>query len=217
MKSLYKMSKYNYDYFERGTECGISGYDNYRWLPDLTVGMCSSIIKKLKVEKKETILDFGCAKGFSVKALRMLGYKAYGCDVSEYAVSKAPSDISGFLTIQTDTSEILGTFERYDWIFSKDVLEHISYDEIDKIIQQFKAQTDNIFIAVPLGDGEKYIVPDYENDVTHVIRENKDWWMQKFVDAGFENLEFCYEFPNVKENWWTKYPLGNLFIYTGRQ
>ena len=216
MKSLYKMSKYNYDYFERGTECGISGYDNYRWLPDLTIGMCKSIIKNLKVEKEETILDFGCAKGFSVKGLRMIGSIAYGCDISEYAVSEAPDDVSRFLAVQHKNSKFFGPNEKYDWIFSKDVLEHISYDEIDNIIAQFKKQTENIFIVVPLGDGSKYIIPDYENDVTHVIREDKNWWLNKFVGAGFKNLEYRYVFPKVKENWWSKYPKGNLFIYTGR-
>ena len=50
--------------------------------------MCHHIAKDMDLDDNEKVLDFGCAKGFTVKALRLLGYKAYGVDVSEYAISQ---------------------------------------------------------------------------------------------------------------------------------
>ena len=205
---------YDSDYFERGVEKGISGYENYRWLPDLTNKSAESIVKELNIEKSETILDFGCAKGYLVKAFRNCGYESYGCDISKYAVNSSLEDTRPFLTIQEDPSQSLGLLEKYDWIVSKDVLEHVSYETIDGVLQSFKNQTDNIFIVVPLGDGEKYIIEDYENDVTHVIRENVDWWLERCKAAGFTNLSWSYTFPCVKENWIPVHKEGNLFIFS---
>jgi len=211
-----KECRFNEDYYERGIEKGISGYENYRWLPDLTLNMCKSIVTELDIKKTETILDFGCAKGFVVQALRELGFDSYGCDISKYAVESSHEEVKSFLTLQKNLEQPLGNNAFYDWIFSKDVLEHIPYDSLGTIIASFKKHTDSIFIVVPLGDGKNYIVPEYENDITHIIREDKGWWFQKFIDAGFKNLKASYTFQNVKENWWSKYPRGNLFIYTER-
>lgn len=205
---------YDSDYFEDGVAKGISGYENYRWLPELTYKSAKSIVDNLKISKEESILDFGCAKGFLVKALRDQGYNSYGCDISEYAVNSSPSDTREFLTIQNSPQQPLGLLEKYDWIVSKDVLEHIPYENIDQILKSFKNQTENIFIVVPLGNGEKYLIEDYENDITHIIRENEDWWLQKCQNAGFKNLEISHTFPFVKENWIPVHPKGNLFIFS---
>ena len=63
---------YDEDYFERGLSSGKSGYDNYRWLPELTIKFAYKIIKELNLREGDRVLDYGCAKGFFVKALRIL-------------------------------------------------------------------------------------------------------------------------------------------------
>lgn len=78
---------FNEDYFERGVETGVSAYKNYRWLPHYSLPAANSI---KKIYGEVTFLDFGCAKGYLVKALRLLGLDAYGYDVSKYAVENAP-------------------------------------------------------------------------------------------------------------------------------
>jgi len=71
------MIKFNEDYYERGVELGISGYSNYRWMPELTIPMCHEMINILNIKDDETILDFGCAKGYVVKGFRLLHKIAY--------------------------------------------------------------------------------------------------------------------------------------------
>ena len=78
---------YNRDYYESGIENGISGYRNYRWMPELTIRMAHCLIQDLSIDKSHSVLDYGCAKGFLVKALRLLDIDAFGLDVSEYAIS----------------------------------------------------------------------------------------------------------------------------------
>jgi SAM-dependent methyltransferase len=204
------MNLYDRDYYECGVESGKSCYNNYRWIPELTIPMCFRMIEYLKISEGNKILDFGCAKGFSVKAFRLLNRECWGYDISEYAINSAPSEITDFL------SSDLGSFDvTFDWVIAKDVLEHISYEQIDDILLQLFLKSKNIFAVVPLGDGHRYNVPAYELDKTHVIRENKSWWIEKFIKAGFNNVSFSYRVPGIKENW-KHYKDGNGF-FTGRE
>lgn len=204
------MANYDEDYYERGRELGISGYSSYRWLPELTIPLAHEIVTQLGIRRGERILDFGCAKGYLVKALRLLHHEAWGTDVSEYALSKAPEDVQPFLS-----SASLITFERFDWIIAKDVLEHVPYEELPQLLSSLRSVGNNLFAIVPLGDGKKYVIPEYEGDVTHVIRENLGWWRRAFQKAGFVVKEATYLMPYIKANWdYAKH--GNGFFILGR-
>ena len=88
-------SVYNESYFERGLESGLSLYQNYRWIPELTIPMAMTIIDFLGIKRHQTILDFGCAKGFLVKAFRLLYRSAYGVDsggICSRAIIQASGD-----------------------------------------------------------------------------------------------------------------------------
>ena len=56
-------------------------------MPELTLPLAHHIAVDCNLDKHQTICDFGCAKGYLVYALRLLGYDAYGVDISEYAIS----------------------------------------------------------------------------------------------------------------------------------
>ena len=86
---------YDENYFERGLQLGISGYTSYSWMPELTLKMAEFLAEDLNLRNK-TALDFGCAKGYLVKALRIYGIEAYGYDASEYAISQAPKEIGRY-------------------------------------------------------------------------------------------------------------------------
>ena len=53
--------KYDKDYYENGVAKGISGYENYRWIPELTYPMAYSVCKSLKIKKNDKVLEYGCA------------------------------------------------------------------------------------------------------------------------------------------------------------
>jgi len=206
---------YNEDYYEHGTDLKISGYQNYRWLPDQTRAMCSSIVSFAGIDKEDRVLDFGCAKGFIVRAMNELGYDCRGADISEYAISKSHESVRGKLTL-LDPNRMDQWFdgERFDVVVCKDVLEHIPHEVIDELLRTLRRTSSRLLAVVPLGENGKYVIPDYEDDVTHVIRENKDWWMSRLVQAGFENIRFEYTVPGIKENW-SHFPLGNGFFLCG--
>ena len=203
MKNLY-----NEDYYERGVESGISGYSNFRWMPELTIPMCARLVVILNIKDNETILDFGCAKGYIVKAFRLLYKQAWGVDISKYAISNAASNISQYLYLNNFK---LQNNKLYDWIIAKDVFEHIPYDRIDTILTKLNKSCIKLYCMIPLGEHGKYIVPCYEQDETHIIRESLDWWENKFHSNNFEIIDSSYSCSYLKSNYkdWKK---GNGFL-----
>ena len=161
------MTEFDREYYEQGPMTGKSLYTNYRWLPELTLPLAHHIAIDCNLDKHQTVCDFGCAKGYLVYALRLLGYDSYGVDISEYAISKAPKEVNGHVTC----IEPLAEFGFYDWIVCKDILEHIPYEDIDSQLMMLRNSCKKMMVMVPLGDGEKYFIDAYEKDVTHVIRE----------------------------------------------
>lgn len=207
------MTLFNEDYFERGIESGKSLYSNYRWIPELTIPMCSELIQQLHIKESDTVLDFGCAKGFLVKGMRLLHRKAYGVDVSEYAISNCIKDTFNYLkTIRiTDDIPVLSATTRYDWCIAKDVLEHIDYNNIDLVLKKISTSCINTFAIVPLGKDGKYIVDAYELDKTHMIRESLEWWRDKFTKNNLDVVSSSYKMNHIKENY-TEFEQGNGFF-----
>jgi len=205
---------YDEAYYERGEALGISGYTNYRWMPGYTIPFCNAVVKYLSLKRTDAILDFGCAKGFVVRALYEMGFdKVQGCDISEYAIRNADAIIRHRLHCVDDINKL---DQHFDWIISKDVLEHISYDAIGEILQGFHNVVDNVFCIIPLGDGKYYNVPEYENDITHCIREDAVWWINQFTTAGFTLSSFSMRICGIKDNW-AHYSNGNGFFRFKRQ
>jgi SAM-dependent methyltransferase len=158
---------YGEDYFERGVQSGVSLYQNYSWMPELTIPMAMTIVDHLSIPRGAMVLDYGCAKGFLVKALRWLGRSAFGVDISEYAVKNADPEVKEFVG-----QEIPGGFH-FDYVIAKDVLEHMPLEDILRFLDSLDAS--NIFVVVPLGDGTRYHVPAYELDKTHIVRQPLEW------------------------------------------
>jgi SAM-dependent methyltransferase len=197
---------FNREYFEDGVRHRVSAYENYKWMPERTIREASSLINNIQFER---VLDFGCAKGFMVHALRLLGKDAHGVDVSEYAVSNCHPKVKDYLTVIESVEDIKGG---WDLIVAKDVLEHIPKEELPNVLSALRRRCKYLFIGVPLGDGARYRIREYEMDITHVVREPEEWWLTTIVDSGFKIKYFDYQFGHLKENWTTNHPHGNAFI-----
>jgi len=204
-REKYSPLEFDREYFEQGPMTGKSLYTNYRWLPELTLPLCHHLVTYCGMMQEDRILDFGCAKGYVVHGLRLLGYDAHGVDVSEYAISQAPKEVNGYVTTIEPFEEISVD---YDWIICKDILEHLPYESIDDQLQLLADCTANLIVMVPLGDGHKYYIEAYEQDVTHIIREDLKWWEDRFFRNGFNVDVVTYDMGPFKTNWQI-HPQGN--------
>lgn len=199
------MCDYDSEYYEDGIASGKSLYTNYCWIPELTIPLASAMCEQLGISIEDTVLDFGCAKGYLVKALGLLGRQAWGCDISSYALSCVPSEIKHRCRSSIDPDDF------YDWVIAKDVLEHIDEKFLPSLMLRFRSLCSNLFIIIPLGLDNRYVIPDYDKDVTHRVRQPLSWWTKLAEDAGFEVVSALYHQPFMKANW-SSYEKGNGFI-----
>jgi hypothetical protein len=210
---------YDEDYFEHGVQTGKSGYQNYSWLPELTMKMAHHLILELPIDNNSSVLDFGCAKGFLVKALRLLDINAYGVDISSYAIQHVDPSVRELCKLIKSASDS-SIFDRdYEWLVSKDVFEHMSEDELRKLLFLSRTHVNHIFAAIPLGldDGSGYIIPEYDRDVTHITKKPLVWWIDLFESSGWVVDKPAFSFRGVKDAWTTTWPKGNAFFTLTRR
>lgn len=163
---------YDKEYFDGG-----KGY--YTYHDNGTFESMAEDIMRLFNPKSS--IEIGCAKGFLVKELRRRGVKAYGIDISEYAISCAPAEVIDYLYVYdiTDIADI--TFPKVDLIYSIDTFEHIPEEKLGAV-RDFM-----------LKFGQQYYVkvgtlktPDWEHDKSHITMHSIEWWYKRFPEVTFE-------------------------------
>lgn len=190
---------YDEDYYMRGLETGKSCYQNYRWMPELTISMAMVMIDLLGIKRGQTVLDYGCALGFLVRALRLLGRNARGIDISSYAIANAGE--SCFLK---------GVPFHSDFCIAKDVFEHIPKEELVETLEWIDA--DMMFAVIPLGENNKYRAPANNLDVTHKTCKDENWWKNFFYINAWKLLDFTFRVEGIKDSYYEKYPNAHGFF-----
>lgn len=120
-----------------------------------------------------TVLDAGCAWGFLVEALRKRDVKAFGVDISEYAIQNVLEDIRPYCWV----GSVADPFpQNYDLIVSIEVLEHMPQKEAEKAVANFCQHTDHVlFSSTPF---------DYK-EATHFNVHPPEYWAELFARQGF--------------------------------
>ena len=195
------MHQFTKDYYEDGVRKHISGYEDYKWMP--TRSIPEALDTQSNFEFK-TCVDYGCAKGFLVNALRIVGCDAWGEDISEYAVENCHPNVRDYVSLPND--------KEYDLLICKDVLEHVEVEDIPSVLQKFKKKSKQFFFVIPLGDDDRFRIREYEVDITHVTKKDEEWWIKMFESQGLELVKFSYSLGSIKEKWIEPYPHGNGFF-----
>lgn len=199
--------KYDEDYYENGIKCGISGYENYHYMPTRSYSEAISIHKNIEFTD---CIDYGCAKGFLVHALNQLGHYTIGLDISEYAIQHCLPTVKDKVHLLTDT--ITNMEFHTDLLVAKDVLEHIAEQDITTVLSDFKNVCNKALLVIPLGDNDLFRIREYEIDKTHITKKNEDFWIDKIREVGFKLTSFDYCLGDVKKKWVDQYPHGNGFF-----
>jgi cyclopropane fatty-acyl-phospholipid synthase-like methyltransferase len=205
-----KKNFYDSDYFERGLSSKKSCYLNYSWMPELTIPMASKMVRYLDLSEEDRILDFGCSKGYLVKAFRLLDFKAYGVDISKYAIDNIDESTKKFCRIIDDKNKKNPFKIYFDWIISKDVLEHLTVKQISNFLKNYSSK--KMFHVVPLGDKDKFRIKEYHLDKSHLQMRNEEWWINIFLKNGWKVKDFTYNVKGMKDNWFKAHPKGNGFF-----
>jgi len=202
-------NRYDASYFERGTELGISGYTQYQWQPQRSHSEAAAFATAMGILPKDghLVVDFGCAKGYFVRGMLELGFDAYGIDVSDYARQNCDPMVLGRLYSPLDNQH------QYECGYVKDTLEHIAYEDIDDVLKYLALIARRWMIIVPLGNGKRFNIDEYECDVTHIIRENVDWWTARVEHVLKVSMASLWV-SGLKDKWWPVNRFGNLVLVT---
>ena len=207
---------YDEQYFERGLLSGKSCYMNYRWMPELTIRMFYYMMKDLPIQDGDRILDYGCAKGYLVRAARIIDFEAYGVDVSDYAIRNVDPMVSAYCKLLRKGQSIRELFNiSFDWVISKDVFEHIPEAELPEVLQDIAQIARFLFVVVPVSEDDqsgKFIIPEYNKDPTHVTVKSARWWADLLEKNHFSLEKASFQFRYCKENWTSVWPKGNAFF-----
>ena len=181
----YYKSKNYHDYLDR--------YGRYQKLAGELDGLFKSLGLQTFV-RNGSILDYGCAVGFLIKALRECGYR----NISGVEISKWAREICKKEGIHLSSERHLSIPKNL--IFFLDVLEHISNDDIYKIFN--KITSDFIIVRIPVTntDNGKFVLDISENDPTHINRKTKKSWIALLDSLNYE----LYSTINLNTIWDSK-------------
>lgn len=131
-----------------------ASYDEERLWPAF-----EDMVRKFKhMMPPKRILDIGCAKGFLVSALRMVGYNASGIDISEYAIDQANDYVKPFLqTGELGKENLPYAGNSFDVIICMGTLEYIPDQdfavlEIDRVLRPGGSLLITTLNAAPAND-----------------------------------------------------------------
>lgn len=159
-----------------GEANGLSNYTNYSWKSTETMALAKRVIEVMDIKPGDRFLDWGCAKGFLVKALRRLGVDAWGHDISEWAIANCDPEVKDYVSITIP-------HDSYEHVWGKDLHEHLGPRElVNAIDKSLSMATKCIMSIVPLTAvvGGSYIRKEDDMDVTHVVRWPLEAWMLFF-------------------------------------
>jgi len=123
----------------------------------------------------ETVFEFGCAKGFLVEAFRDIRIKAYGSDISSYAIGEVREDIKPFCYVDSIFSPPQAGYF-FDLVICMEVLEHLAEEEGKKAIANMTRHTDTILFSS---------TPDDFDEPTYINVQPQAYWTSLFAELGF--------------------------------
>jgi SAM-dependent methyltransferase len=158
-----------YDAFYYAHGCGEPYQRSDVWL-----NLFNAFAEKIDIGiQPKSVLDAGCAMGFLVEALRNRGVKAWGVDISEYAISNVSPEIKEFCW-KGSVSEPFP--QKYDLIVSIEVLEHLQKMDSEKAVSNLCKHSDDILFSS---------TPNDYKEVSHFNVQPLEYWAELFAKEGF--------------------------------
>lgn len=146
-----------------------------------------------QIKDCSTILDAGC--GPCDFALMMMKHDypgaIFGLDVCKYVVDHAPAGCSA---IHGSLDDIPFDTDTFDGIWSRDVLEHIPPEKIDKVLMELRRvlKSDGKIALSISGVPAKWRGPQGEE--LHLTVRKIDWWTSLLASHDLP-VEFQYTIP----------------------
>ena len=127
-----------------------------------------NIYKIIEAKKIKSILDYGCGKGNFINEIneKYKNVKAEGYDIANEEFSKLPERL-------------------FDMTVCLDVMEHIEFGTVNKVLQQIRNRTDKYFICSIANYPARAVLPDGRN--AHLTQLPFAYWFSTL--SGFFRVD----------------------------
>jgi 2-polyprenyl-3-methyl-5-hydroxy-6-metoxy-1,4-benzoquinol methylase len=124
-----------------------------------------------------SVLDVGCGCGCYLYYWSWFVDNILGIEISEWAVNNSfvPNKI-----IQGDIT-INPIKDNWDLITCIDILEHLKYEDLNKVLQHISEYGNKFLFSIPFVGDENLL-----KDKTHIIKENRNWWIKKIENHNIK-------------------------------
>ena len=150
----------------------------------------------IQLRHPDSVLDVGCAYGYSVNIIFKLGIPAIGMDISRYARKQSPNK---HLVFYGDVSRKINLKDKnIDLVFSSGMLEHIPkekmLDAISEMVRVGKrgligvscsddpstreGADDSHEVVMTRGNWQKLFPPEFK-----IISDSFEGWMRELIDS----------------------------------
>jgi len=131
-----------------------------------------------------TVLDIGCNNGSLVGAFSSQHCTAYGCDVSQEALAKAPPEISSLLSLLDVTRDALPfDDEEFDLVTMVDVIEHFpAFERTLSEVRRVLKKDGYVYVSTP-SPLSSFLSAC--RDPTHIGVHGKRFWVRLFRENNF--------------------------------
>ncbi|OGK22035.1 hypothetical protein A3C23_03045 [Candidatus Roizmanbacteria bacterium RIFCSPHIGHO2_02_FULL_37_13b] len=129
------------------------------------------------------VLDVGCGTGKLVGTLRRLGIKAYGIDISNYALEKVKPELQPFIK-NGDIIKIPFKSESFELVVSFDVLEHLERSNLQRAIKESARVSKKWILHKVYTKENKWITFLHGHDLSHMSVLSHQYWLNlfKYID-----------------------------------
>jgi len=147
--------------------------------------VCEAIKKEFN---PSSVIDVGCAIGEFVMGFKGLDIFSYGIEGSERCLPHIVASKRCILI--KDLRKKFDLEMLFSLAMCFEVAEHIELEFVDQFLENLTRLSNRILLtAAPLGQGGHY----------HVNCQPKQYWIDKFNNLGFKNIQERAE--RVKESW----------------
>lgn len=138
----------------------------------------SNIAKRIVQDfNPKTVIDFGCAYGYLVKALRDLGVDAWGIDISSYAISKADENVKKYLRVHSVLEKLPNDlYEKFDMAICIEMIEHLYESDGLRALENISNYSDTILLSSTSRDFM---------EETHFNVQQNEYWAEKMSKLSF--------------------------------
>lgn len=141
------------------------------------------------------VLVLGCSIGYQVWALRQLGFDAYGCDISQWALDRAIVKNC----IWCNINKMPYADGEFDNVIGTDIMEHIPMEWLDDSIREIKRVVKSkVLFRIPFDHTNVRWAFKIEKVLSeHMINQDEVWWSAQFKKYFLckETIWFQEEFP----------------------